>query len=76
MSRPSFSCLRLSGYLPMAARAVWLQGREQPENKVIIFYVERISWEKNLDLLVQAYQTLSPYFTLLSQFSYTFLWIP
>ena len=39
-----------------ALRSAWLAAREQPENKRILLYVGRISWEKNLDLLVQAYQ--------------------
>jgi glycosyltransferase involved in cell wall biosynthesis len=37
-------------------RASWLSGHEQPENKVVLLYVGRVSWEKNLNLLVQAYQ--------------------
>jgi glycosyltransferase involved in cell wall biosynthesis len=41
-----------------ALRASWLQYREQPENKVVLLYVGRLSWEKNLRLLVQAYQRL------------------
>jgi glycosyltransferase involved in cell wall biosynthesis len=39
-------------------RATWLASREQPENKVVLLYVGRISWEKNLNLLVQAYQQM------------------
>lgn len=39
-------------------RATWLASREQPENKVVLLYVGRISWEKNLHLLVQAYQQM------------------
>jgi len=31
------------------------EAREQQDNKVILLYVGRISWEKNLRLLVQAY---------------------
>src|SRR5215469_11719937 len=31
------------------------EAREQPDNKLILLYVGRISWEKNLRLLVQAY---------------------
>ncbi len=38
-----------------ALRASWLRHRRHPENKVILLYVGRISWEKNLRLLVQAY---------------------
>jgi glycosyltransferase involved in cell wall biosynthesis len=36
-------------------RAAWLQQRKQPEEKTVILYVGRVSWEKNLKLLVQAY---------------------
>jgi glycosyltransferase involved in cell wall biosynthesis len=36
-------------------RASWLQQRTNPEEKVVILYVGRVSWEKNLKLLVQAY---------------------
>jgi len=32
--------------------------REQPDNKLILLYVGRVSWEKNLRILVQAYQGL------------------
>jgi glycosyltransferase involved in cell wall biosynthesis len=39
-----------------ALRASWLQHREQSENKAVLLYVGRISWEKNLLLLVQAFQ--------------------
>jgi glycosyltransferase involved in cell wall biosynthesis len=42
----------------VSLRASWLQGREQPENKVVLLYVGRVSWEKNLRLLVQAYREL------------------
>jgi len=38
-----------------ALRAGWLQERMQPEQKAVILYVGRVSWEKNLKLLVQAY---------------------
>lgn len=38
-----------------ALRAHWLQGRERPEEKTILLYVGRVSWEKNLKLLIQAY---------------------
>jgi glycosyltransferase involved in cell wall biosynthesis len=34
------------------------EAREQPDNKLILLYVGRISWEKNLHLLVRAYQGL------------------
>ena len=37
-------------------RSSWLQDREQPENKIVLLYVGRVSWEKNLHLLMQAYQ--------------------
>jgi glycosyltransferase involved in cell wall biosynthesis len=37
-------------------RASWLAGREHPENKTVLLYVGRVSWEKNLRLLIQAYQ--------------------
>jgi glycosyltransferase involved in cell wall biosynthesis len=40
-------------------RNSWLQARKQSENKSIILYVGRVSWEKNLNLLVQAYQTMN-----------------
>jgi glycosyltransferase involved in cell wall biosynthesis len=39
-------------------RASWLQIRMQPENKVILLYVGRVSKEKNLNLLIQAYQQM------------------
>ncbi len=39
-----------------ALRSSWLGGREQAENKVVLLYVGRVSWEKNLQLLVRAYQ--------------------
>ena len=39
-------------------RTAWLASREQLENKVVLLYVGRISWEKNLNLLVQAYQQI------------------
>ncbi|GHO68732.1 glycosyl transferase family 1 [Ktedonobacter sp. SOSP1-52] len=39
-------------------RASWLQGREQPEQKVVLLYVGRVSWEKNLQLLIQAYRQM------------------
>ena len=37
-------------------RASWLKEREQPQNKVILLYAGRISREKNLRLLVEAYR--------------------
>jgi len=37
-------------------RSTWLRERERPENKVVLLYVGRVSWEKNLRLLVQAYR--------------------
>ena len=39
-------------------RSTWLASRDQPEQKVVLLYVGRISWEKNLDLLLQAYQQM------------------
>jgi glycosyltransferase involved in cell wall biosynthesis len=39
-----------------ALRAGWLKERTEPGNKSILLYVGRVSWEKNLRLLVQAYQ--------------------
>lgn len=41
-----------------ALRRTWLAGREEPEHKTIILYVGRVSWEKNLRLLVQAYREI------------------
>jgi glycosyltransferase involved in cell wall biosynthesis len=38
-----------------ALRAGWLKERTRPEEKIVILYVGRVSWEKNLKLLVQAY---------------------
>lgn len=37
-------------------RASWLSERDEPHNKTILLYVGRVSWEKNLRLLIQAYQ--------------------
>lgn len=37
-------------------RASWLRGRKNPETKAILLYVGRVSWEKNLNLLIQAYK--------------------
>ncbi|HLI09717.1 MAG TPA: glycosyltransferase family 1 protein [Ktedonobacteraceae bacterium] len=39
-------------------RSSWLQEREQPQDQVVLLYVGRVSWEKNLRLLIQAYQEL------------------
>ncbi len=39
-------------------RASWLQERTNPEQKTILLYVGRVSWEKNLHLLVQAYREM------------------
>jgi glycosyltransferase involved in cell wall biosynthesis len=44
-----------------ALRSSWLQQggeREQLEDKVVLLYVGRLSWEKNLRLLVEAYREL------------------
>lgn len=37
-------------------RDSWLQDRENPENISVMLYAGRISWEKNLRLLLQAYK--------------------
>lgn len=37
-------------------RASWLAERTEPQDKVILLYVGRVSWEKNLRLLLQAYK--------------------
>src|SRR2546421_10500756 len=37
-------------------RISWLQGKKEPETRAVILYVGRISWEKNLRLLLQAYR--------------------
>src|SRR5215471_15563496 len=39
-----------------ALRVSWLQHREQPDSKVVLLYVGRLSWEKNLRLLMRAFQ--------------------
>lgn len=39
-------------------RTSWLQGRDQPEQKAILLYVGRVSWEKNLQLLIQTYRQM------------------
>lgn len=41
-----------------ALRASLLKDRTEPEKKTIILYVGRVSWEKNLRLLMQAYQQM------------------
>lgn len=41
-----------------ALRASWLIQRTQPEQKTVLLYVGRVSWEKNLRLLVQAYREM------------------
>lgn len=41
-----------------ALRASWLVQRTQPEQKTVLLFVGRVSWEKNLRLLVQAYREL------------------
>jgi glycosyltransferase involved in cell wall biosynthesis len=37
-------------------RASWLIGRKRPDDTTVLLYVGRISWEKNLRLLTQAYR--------------------
>jgi glycosyltransferase involved in cell wall biosynthesis len=39
-------------------RASWLAGRERSDETTVLLYVGRISWEKNLHLLTQAYRAL------------------
>lgn len=39
-------------------RAAWLKDRVQPEKKALLLYVGRLSWEKNLTLLIQAYRQM------------------
>jgi len=39
-----------------ALRASWLRERKRPENKAVLLYVGRVSWEKNLKLLIKAYR--------------------
>ncbi len=39
-------------------RASWLEDRANPEQKTILLYVGRVSWEKNLRLLINAYRTM------------------
>lgn len=40
-------------------RSCWLRDREDPAEKVVLLYVGRVSWEKNLRLLVQAYRGMN-----------------
>src|SRR5581483_7423346 len=40
-------------------RASWLNGRIDRENKTILLYVGRVSWEKNLRLLIQTYHAMN-----------------
>ena len=37
-------------------RRLWLNGTTHPDEKTIILYVGRVSWEKNLRLLVETYR--------------------
>lgn len=39
-------------------RAAWLSARTNPEEKVILLYAGRVSWEKNLRLLMAAYRAM------------------
>ena len=39
-------------------RAAWLSERANPEEKVILLYAGRVSWEKNLRLLTAAYRSM------------------
>ncbi len=39
-------------------RAAWLSARANPEEKVILLYAGRVSWEKNLRLLMAAYRAM------------------
>ena len=41
-----------------AVRSSWLAQRKQPEQKAVLLYVGRVSWEKNLRLLMQAYRAM------------------
>ncbi len=41
-----------------ALRASWQQGRKRSVEKTLLLYAGRISWEKNLRLLTQAYRML------------------
>jgi glycosyltransferase involved in cell wall biosynthesis len=38
--------------------ASWLIGRKRPDDTTVLLYVGRISWEKNLRLLAQAYRVM------------------
>jgi glycosyltransferase involved in cell wall biosynthesis len=44
------------GRRSLELRASWLNSREQPAEKAVLLYVGRVSWEKNLRLLIQAYR--------------------
>ena len=44
------------GRRSLELRASWLHSREQPTEKAVLLYVGRISWEKNLRLLIQVYR--------------------
>jgi glycosyltransferase involved in cell wall biosynthesis len=39
-------------------RRTWLRERTEPDNKTILLYVGRVSWEKNLHLLIQTYRKM------------------
>ena len=39
-------------------RASWLTNRERYDEITVLLYVGRISWEKNLHLLTQAYRSM------------------
>jgi glycosyltransferase involved in cell wall biosynthesis len=41
-----------------ALRASWLRERPSSKNMTVLLYVGRVSWEKNLRLLIQAYQAM------------------
>ena len=41
-----------------ALRASWLHASDNEDDKVILLYVGRISWEKNLRVLIQAYRQM------------------
>ncbi|GCE18117.1 glycosyltransferase family 4 protein [Dictyobacter kobayashii] len=47
-----------SGRRSESLRAEWLRERSVPEDKTILLYVGRVSWEKNLRLLIQAYREM------------------
>lgn len=46
------------GHRSEALRSSWLQGQDA-DDKAILLYVGRVSWEKNLRLLVQAYKGMN-----------------